>query len=112
MYFNLEVASVIVTLVSAAVNLVQYILSKKAKLLHVADMDNIYTTSYRAIEEIDKAIQCADSGEDPIRFIYDAKSAINSVREKCQNRVKHLVNRLPERSFPWDSIIVKNESHT
>ncbi|MCJ8270492.1 MAG: hypothetical protein MJK04_13940 [Psychrosphaera sp.] len=103
-----EVAAVLVTLTSASVNIVQYILSRKSKSLHIADMDGVYTTAYRAVENIDIAIAASKNGEDPIEYIQATKSAINAVREKCQNRIYHIERRLPETSKPWDSSNIKS----
>ncbi len=99
-----EVAAVVVTLLSGSVNILQFILSRKSRELHLADMDNIYNTAYRAILNLDESRKAIKSGNlDTARnYVAATNSAINAIREKCQNRVHHLAKRKPYRRAPQE----------
>ena len=100
----------IAALISLTLNIIQFVISRKAKSLHTADMDGIYTTAYRAIEELDLAIENIDNEKGPMPFIYSAKSTVNAIREKCQERIYQFEKRLPLRCKPWDSSSIKDQT--
>ena len=103
-FSSLELAAIVVTLISGSVNILQFILSRKSRELHLADMDHIYNMGSRAkinLSESRKGIKDEDLDKGR-RYMSATNSAVNAILEKCQNRTHHLARRKPYRMEPQE----------
>jgi len=99
----LEIIAVLLTIITGIASIVLFLTKKKERSYEISLLDNIYTTSYRAIQELDEGIQACrkNDKETNYRYITDAKATINAVREMCQHRTQLIAGRNPYRDKPW-----------
>ena len=99
----LEIIAVLLTIITGIASIVLFLIKRKERSYEVSLLDNIYTTAYRAIQELDEGIQACrkDDRETNYRYITDAKATINAVREMCQHRTQLIMGRNPYRDKPW-----------
>ncbi|MFC1451907.1 hypothetical protein ACFLSJ_01020 [Verrucomicrobiota bacterium] len=95
----LAVVASFMTIVSVAGNVVQYIVGRHARNLHVADTNGAFGNASRAARYINEARNRlpAPKDGDLMRLLSSAKSTIDTMKSDFQVRIKHFTGKLPEK---------------
>ena len=93
-----EEAAVIVTLVLGAANVLQWILARKARGLHLSDLDVCFTLAQKStykLRQADKAIEESDENRGR-RWLKSGVGILEGIRVLAQRRASQLDGRSAE----------------
>jgi len=93
----LEIVASVLTVITTAIIVAQWILHRRERRHHLADMDGIYNLASGAYDHLEKARKDRERRDE---FVFGVRQVIQDIRKDCQNRIRELADRMPLRSYP------------